>query len=675
MTVRNLCSTILIVLFLLLSLCHGDTQGHGDAQAANAWHATSEHPPAIICKDNAAEPVKFAATELRRYLGKILGHELPEGPEAASSPRIHIAVDTKAGLSEEGYEFRVEGPELRIIGGGPLGVVFGGYEFLRRYGGCRFSDLGPDGEYVPHKNKIAIYVKRQRREPKLRYRGLQFSYGEDEELNRARIDWMAKNGLNYVMYRPAPQSYDPAKMVHIDPATGKIVWPKQRVVRYGKRWFDQELRPAVRKRGMKLDMNHHNLCYWLPPSRYAAEHPQWYAKVDGHRTKKFKQLCICTSNKRAVDALVENVRKYLRDNPEVKVLGIIPEDGVGMCQCDACLAGDPDPKEAFRKPNYNRENRSKSSRYHKLLNAVAEGIAEEFPDVTVGGAAYVDLLWPGRDVKFRPNETLWFALYWRDGSRPISGENTSPKNKFFYDVLRKWKDVFPGRLIVYTYYMGMGAQCTLTYPQSKVICEDWKNLKRMGIEGGTVQSWTHNHSAYALNNLVFARCGWSDDVDHDEVLDEYLLGTFGTAGEELRPIFLGLTDALDKLAADGGTLSPNADNVRYFLKTVGREKIHRALRAAEAKAGTDRERRQVKKLATAVRYWEMAAEILELRAQAHKIRKKDPKRAAALLDRAVNELWPKMQEYMDKQMPPGWLDVNTPGNWKKTINRMKREKP
>ncbi|MBN2292757.1 MAG: DUF4838 domain-containing protein [Pirellulales bacterium] len=666
---KNLGPAFQTVFIFFLTVCSSN------ALSGDAWQVSSERPPAITCEKNESEPVEFAASELRRYLGEILGCELPKAASDSQSPRIDLAVDAEAGLSDEGYEFRIEGPTLKIIGGGPLGVVFGGYEFLQRFGGCRFSDLGPDGEYVPRKKQITVDVKRLRREPKLAYRGLQFSYGEDEELNRARIDWMAKNGMNYIMYRPAPESYDPAKMVHINPATGKTVWPAQRVVRYGKRWFDQELRPAVRKRGMKLDMNHHNLCYWLPPNRYAAEHPEWYAMVDGRRAEKFKQLCICTSNERAVATLIENVRKYLRENPEVKVVGVIPEDGVGMCQCDKCVSGDPDPKEAFRKTNYTSENRSKSSRYHKLLNAVAEGIAKDFPDVTVGGAAYVDLLWPARDVKFRENQTLWFALYWRDGSRPIAAENTSSKNKFFYEVLGKWRDVFPGRLIVYAYYMGMGAQCSLPYPQSKIICEDWKNLKRLGIEGATVQSWTHNHSAYGLNNLVFARCGWSDDVDHDEVLDEYLLGTFGAAGRELRPIFAGFIEALEKMADEGRTLLPNANSIRFFLNAVGRDKIHNALDAARAKAANDREHRQVEKLAAAVRYWEMAAEIQELRIQAYKLRKTDPQRATALWYRAVEELWPAMQEYMDKHMPPGWLDVNTPGKWTRTIERMKKEKP
>ena len=42
-----------------------------------------------------------------------------------------------------------------------------------------------------------------------------------------------------------------------------------------------------------------------------------------------KQLAMCTSNEEAVKTLVENVKRYLRDNPRVKVVGVIVEDGTG----------------------------------------------------------------------------------------------------------------------------------------------------------------------------------------------------------------------------------------------------------------------------------------------------------------------------------------------------------
>lgn len=326
---------------------------NGLAADKPAWIATSSNPPVVVitCENQIPEPVAFAAAELRRYLEQILNTQLPVGAGVATAPQIQLSLRPDLALTDEGYELGGEGTEYYIRGGGPLGVVFGVYEFLRRHGGCQFSDLGPDGEYIPRRDRIEAMPAVVQRKPKLWYRGLQQFFKIDAELARQQIDWMAKNGLNYVMCTPG---------------------------NCGKEWFEQELRPFIRQRGLKLDMNHHNLRYWLPPKQYLKEHPEWYAEIDGQRGKNFNQLCICTSNKEAVDTLIANVRRYLRENPEVKLAGIIVEDGFGMCQCEQCVAQDENRQDAFRKERgKGTENRSKSRRYAKLLNAVAQAIRGE----------------------------------------------------------------------------------------------------------------------------------------------------------------------------------------------------------------------------------------------------------------------------------------------------------
>jgi hypothetical protein len=527
-------------------------------------------------------------------------------------------VSPNADLGDEGFEFKVHRNVCRITGGGPLGLVYGAYELLRRCG-CRFSDLAPDGEFVPRKACLEIETGTFRLKPVLWYRGLQFSFREDAELSRRRIDWMAKNGLNYVMYHPVWEG--PAEAAW--PRGKTQTKPAEEERRLTKTWFDRELRPEIRKRGMKLDMNHHNLLYWLPPRRYLSAHPEWYALSGGKRGGQMSQLCMCTSNSAGVATLIENVKTYLRENPEVKIVGVIPEDGVGLCQCEKCLAADPDPREAFRPANYRVENRAKSGRYHRLLREVALSIGRDFPDVLVGGAAYVDLLWPARDVELPANTTIWVALYWRDGCRPMAPGNTSELNTHFLDVLRRWKQEYRGRLVAYEYYMGMSAQRSLPYPMWEVICADWPHLKKLGVQGATIQCWSGEHSVYALNNLAFARSGWYDQVDPRQVLDDYLLGAYGTAGEPLRPIFEGMLQAMHQWTRGQTNLLPNAENVRTFLDVKHRPAIQRALAAARTAATDDRQRRQVERLASAVRYWEKAADLLELRAEAGRLQRSD----------------------------------------------------
>jgi len=619
---------------LLLAAASGTDQSN----SREPWRVSRDNPPVVVCDVDAPPPVEFAQVELQRYLGQILGAELPEPSASWTGPSIRLSVRRDLDLSDEGYELRGEGKVFHITGGSPLGLVFGTYEFLRRFGGCRFSDLGPDGECVPRRTHLEAEAGPVRMEPKLWYRGHQFYLKEDVTLSRQRIDWMAKNGFNYVLYCPVPPG-------------GATSAPGQ-PLRFAKEWFDSELLPEIRKRGLKLDMNLHNLLYWLPPERYLAEHPDWYALSNGRRGANLSQLCICTSNAEAIRTLIENVKRYLRENPEVNMVGVIPEDWSGMCQCDQCVAGDADPKAAFISTGIYGENRSKSSRYHRLLRTVAEAIRSDFPDVLVGGAAYVDLMWPAPDVQLPENTTVWLALYFRDYCRPMAPGQTSALNQRFIDAIQEWKEGYRGKLLVYEYYMGRTRQTTLPHPISEVICQDWPNLKKLGIEGATIQCWSLEHSAYALNNLAFARCAWHDQVNHQQVLDDYLLGAFGSVKDELRPIFQNMLDRVHQKAAGNENLLPEADNVRYFINEETKPAIHKALDAARRKASDGRERRQVEKLAAAVRYWELSAELFELRAEANRLSKSDNQAAGTLLDRALKTTWPALQSQM-VSLPPG----------------------
>ena len=135
---------------------------------------------------------------------------------------------------------------------------------------------------------------------------------------------------------------------------------------------------------------------------------------------------------------------------------------------------------------------------------------------------------------------------------------------------------------------------------------------------------------------------------------------------------MGMIRATREYAKTESNLLPNAENVRFFLDAVGRDTIQGALGAARAKAAAPREQRQIERLSSSVRYWEMAAEIFKLRAEARQLQKTDPKAAAALLDKCVEQLGPQLQQYLATSMPPGWHGVRVPLMWDRTLDRMSR---
>lgn len=627
--------------------------------------------------DTAAEPVRFAAEELKRYLNRVLGPESESTDKAAA--RLVLREQPAGELGEEGYAFDVEAPDTLVIrGGSGAAVVYGAYEFLRRYAGCRFSGLGPDAEHVPARQDVRVEDTPVRMTPRLWYRGLQFSSLSDLELMLQRIDWMAKNGFNYVMLHPYPDVPGAEVKETVDPATGqKILESAQNMFTYA--WFEQHMLPELRKRGLKVDMNHHNLFYWLPPETYFDEHPEWYAEVDGERVAKRHQLSVCTSNGEAVDTLVANVKAFLRKHPEVGIIGVIPEDGIGMCECDTCRAMDDDPGDASKPYAGHRtpdgENPSKTNRYARLLNTVADAIGKEFPNVLVGSAAYVDLQWPPRRIALAPTIVPWVAIYWRCAAHPLTPD-ACRINRMFFDLLRQWRTAHKGRLILYEYYMGMNAQRALPYPMAEVICREWPGLKELGIQGATIQSRERDHNVYALNYLAFARHGWADAVDYETLLDDFLTGMFGAAAPAIKPVYERLQRKLQRVEREGpvspylqapppavGCFLPNAENIAYILDPEQRRIMFACIDRAAETASTDRERRQVERFRHAAQYWDVAARIVELQYEVAAAEQAGEHRKAAELAAARLPELEKDLDAVEARPADGW--IRDPGRWRR----------
>lgn len=612
------------------------------------WEASASRPPVIVTDSNASEPVKFAAQELRTYLTSVLGTELPASA-ASGAPTIKLGVRKSPELGDEGYRISASHGVLTITGGGDAGVVYGAYYFLRKFAGCIFSAPGPDGELVPLRRQITFAGPAIEMKPPLWYRGMQIGrpeVGEDLTSLVSWLGWMAKNGLNYVLYYPrtGPESER----------------------------FDKDIAPEVLKRGLKLDRNHHGFSAWLPPDKYFDKHPDYCALIDGKRDKKANQLSICTSNPEAVAAYIDNLKAYLRSHPAVKIVGVIPEDGYGMCECDKCKAMDAEleheaaPEISPEDLKYLPMNRAKTRRYALLVNECARAIHKEFPNVLVGSAAYVDLVWPDPKVRLEPNVVTWVAIYWRDGARVLSAGSPSAKNRAYFDCLRMWRKLHPGKVILYEYYMGMSAQKSLPYPQDRVIVRDWPELESIGVLGATIQCMPSVTNTYTLNLAAFARLGWGEKVDPAALQTEYLQGMYGAAAEAVRPIYdafheawrraeEGPDDSPDLGSKQGTAVSPNGRSIVLIMDILGEDNLDRIINSARAAASNERERRQVNTLSLMADYWKQAARFYRL---------KDKLGADASED-AANQLRSQLKQVTDSvgRLPYGCVYSGTTDHW------------
>ena len=80
----------------------------------------------------------------------------------------------------------------------------------------------------------------------------------------------------------------------------------------------------------------HNSFKWLSPDEYAGDHPLWYADDT-------TQLCYTahgnsTEYEAMQNEIIEKMKVYAADNPNINTISVSQEDSNTYCKCDACTA-------------------------------------------------------------------------------------------------------------------------------------------------------------------------------------------------------------------------------------------------------------------------------------------------------------------------------------------------
>ena len=112
-------------------------------------------PQVLAHEKNAKFPFfdSFAAKELSDLLSEAFGTKVPvvAKPSGKCFP-IYILHDTQ--LERDDIRIEVKKSDIKIFSGAAR--VYGVYEFLERYAGCRFYFPGPLGTIVPKRSKLVV---------------------------------------------------------------------------------------------------------------------------------------------------------------------------------------------------------------------------------------------------------------------------------------------------------------------------------------------------------------------------------------------------------------------------------------------------------------------------------------------------------------------------------------
>jgi len=442
---------------------------------------------AIILPDNPTPQEKYAARDLRYHLELITGKAFPIVSEAEGRAGLFVGKTRKA--VEAGINFDtlgLEGIHLQSVGsslilaGNQRGVLYAVYTFLEDYLGCRW--FTPDCSTWPKSGKIAVGKINRRYLPPLEFRAGDYPCARPGEFAvRLRL-----NGNNHQMTS------------------------------------EQGGRKGVHSLA-------HTFAYLCPPEKYYATHPEYFSLVNGKRQSGYAQLCL--TNPEVLQICIEGVRNWIKQNPDMKVFSVSQNDTHNYCECPECT-------------RVAEEEGSQAGPVVRFVNAIADAIKDEYPDVAIETLAYQYTRKPPRLTKPRPNVIICLCSIECCFTHPL-GED--PFNKSFADDLRGWSKVCD-RLWIWDYVINY-AHSICPFPNLYVLKPNINFFLRNGVKGIYEEScyFTPGSELQELRNYIIAKTLWDPNYDTQKAIDEFCHAYYGAAAPQIIAYLKLMHDSVHKV--------------------------------------------------------------------------------------------------------------------------------
>jgi len=466
----------------------------------------------IITGEDAMPSETYAAQEFQSYFAQASGIRLPivsgqgisniknsPASETIDAGQHHIFIGSSSGFSasnvgfntnefgEEDFRIVVRDGNIAIVGSsraGTRGTLYGVYTFLEDYIGVRF--LTVDHTYVPAIGTWRVIGPLDRFcHPPLRFR---WSYYGETNRNPA---FAARIRVNTVS--------DDAKL------GGKT----------------------------GLSLISHSLFHYVPSQKYGKEHPEYFALVDGQRKLEMggggPELCL--TNPDVLRIVTDTILDALKKHPGMENVSVSQNDNDKYCQCSRCAAIDE------------REGTPMGSLL-TFVNAVADEIAKEHPDVMIGTLSYWYSRKPPRTIRPRPNVQIQLCSIECCVLHPINDPNCK-KNVQFCQDLANWGRMCK-KISIWNYNTNF-SNYLLPCPNLWVIEPNIRYFVANNAMGIFMQAAGNALGAEMsdLRNYVMANLLWDPTKSGQKLIDEFLDLHYGhSAGPIRRFIHLAHENAL-----------------------------------------------------------------------------------------------------------------------------------
>jgi hypothetical protein len=433
---------------------------------------------AIVIPDEPTPQEGYAAKDLRYHLELVTGKTFDVVPESQLGKRTPIIVGKCALLKDRGFpvvpaDLGIEG--LYVATKGPVlalvgnrrGVLYAVSTFLEDYVGCRW--FTPDCSTWPTTGTIKV--------PKL---------------NRTYIPPLEYRAGDYPVARPGEFA------LHCR--------------------FTGNGRALSEEQGGQKGVHGlaHTFAGLVPPEKYFKDHPEYFSLVNGKRQSGYAQLCL--TNPDVLKIVIEGVRRWIKEYPTDTVFSVSQNDTANYCECDKCRA-------------VAEEEGSQSGPMIRFVNAVADNIKDDYPNVAIETLAYQYTRKPPLHVRPRPNVIVCLCSIECCFIHPLA---TDPFNKSFVDDIRGWSKICQ-RLWIWDYIINY-AHSIMPFPNLYVLKPNINFFLQNGVTGIYEEScyYTKGSELQELRNYIIAKTLWDPSYDTDKAIDEFCAAYYGAAAPMVR---------------------------------------------------------------------------------------------------------------------------------------------
>ncbi|NCX95398.1 MAG: DUF4838 domain-containing protein [Chitinophagia bacterium] len=406
----------------------------------------------IVIPSNATSIERKSAELLQTYLQKIAGVKVPVKSDSGieKQPAIYIGNTPKAiqtsqtAIPAEGYLIQTSSNSIIIKGGTGRGVINGVYKLLEQIADCQFIDKYCNTCKI--QTTLTLPQETLQEAPAFQYREVYY-----------------------------PQCLD----------ANYLQWNK--LHRFEELW----------------GLWGHSYNKLVPPATYFAQHPEYYALVNGKRVAS--QLCL--SQPEVLNIVIAELKKKIADNPDALYWSISPNDDNGWCRCPLCSKID----DAEGTP---------AASLVQFVNKVAAAI----PQANFTTLAYGYTHSAPKSLKPAPNVYIFLSTIDAYRDNPLATEGSAAT---FRKDLKAWTGLTPN-VFVWD-YVTQFTNYLAPFPNFNTLQANMQYLKSNGVKGIFVQGSGDTYGELAeLRSYLIAKLLYNPEADITSLTNYFLKNYYGT---------------------------------------------------------------------------------------------------------------------------------------------------